>query len=469
MKWVIAAVFVIFLLLLQDVVQRKDAVRRNFPIIGRLRNLADFIGIFHRHYLSSSDGEKLPFNKTTRDWIGHVSSAGGGKIGFGSNHDITEPGSVLFVNAPYSLLSEEGTPSPSVVIGPGCGSPFSPGNIFNISGMGHAVLSRSAIRALSEGAARAGIWLNTGENGMTPEHLDSGCDLIFQVGKAKYERYGVRDKGGKLSDSRLREISAHVRAFEVKLSQGAKPERGGVLPPAMGITGLGARAREIGSDADLLDMIARIRDVTGLPVGFKAAISSRTFMPGLCREIHRRGADSAPDFITVDGGEGGAGEVSQTFADNVGISLMESLPLVVDTLVEHGLHDRIVVIASGKLATSARVAWALCAGANYAVSARGFMFSLGCIQTQKCHLGRCPAGISTHNKYLERGLNIKEKARAVANYANWVNNEIEAIARACGLENARELRRCHARIVQSHGCSESMDKLFPYPAVLPLG
>ncbi len=466
MELLLIIALLLLILLVQDVVQRKDPVRRNFPVLGRLRNLANHAGVFYRHYLSSGDREELPFNRATRQWIGRVSTGVDDMIGFGSTRAIDEPGSVLFVNAPYALLAEEASPAATVVIGGGCEKPFKPRRIFNISGLGHAMISKPAIQALSKGSALAGVWLNTGENGATPDHFESGCDLVFQIGKAKYEASGVRDSEGRLSERRLREVSGHVRAFEIKLSQGAKPGRGRVLLPGGGEVNYGSRGREISSHGDLLDMVARIRDITGRPVGFKAAISSRTALEELCGEINKRGADSAPDFITVDGGEGGSGQTQQTFAESVGLSLTESLPMVVDVLIEQALRDRITVIASGKLVTSEKVAWALCMGADYIVSARGFMFSLGCIQTRKCHEGSCPAGIATHNRYLQKGLDVGEKSRAVANYANWVNSEVDAIARACGLENARQLQRSHARIVQPDGRSEAMDRLYPYPSAV---
>lgn len=466
MEWLIVFALFLLALLVQDIVQRKDAVRRNLPLLGRLRKLADHAGVYYRRYLSAGDREEFPFNRSTRQWIGRVSSGVDDKIGFGSTRPIAEPGSVLFVNAPYALLVEEASPAEPVIIGARCDKPFVPGRIFNISAMGHAMISRSAIQALAKGSALSGIWLNTGENGATQDHFDSGCDLVFQIGKAKYEDTGVRDRDGRLSDDRLREVSAGVRAFEIKLSQGAKPGRGRVLLPESGEIRYGSRHREIRSHGDLLDMVARIRDVTGRPVGFKAAISSRAFLEGLCHEIHKRGTDSAPDFITVDGGEGGSGQTQQTFAESVGLSLTESLPFVIDVLMEQGLRERISVIASGKLVTSEKVAWALCMGADYIVSARGFMFSLGCIQTLNCHKGTCPAGIATHSKYLQRGLDVGDKSRAVAYYANWINSEIDAIARACGLQNARQLRREHARIVQPDGSSAAMDRLFPYPTAL---
>jgi glutamate synthase domain-containing protein 2 len=335
-------------------------------------------------------------------------------------------------------------------------------------------VSAPAVRALSLGAAAANVWLNTGEGGLSPFHLEGNGDLIFQVGTAKY---GVRDADGTLSDARLREVAQYVKAFEIKLSQGAKPGKGGMLP-GVKVTEEIARIRgipvgeaslspnrhvDIKNPDDLLDMIARIRDVTGRPVGVKTVISSEVYPAKLAEAVLRRGTDNAPDFITIDGGDGGSGAAPQVLADHVGLPLSEALPMAVNVLIESGLRDRVRVVASGKLVTSARAAWALCLGADFAVSARGFMFALGCIQSLQCHRNTCPTGITTHNKRLQKGLVVKSKAKRVETYALGMNYEIDVIAHSCGLNNAREFTRDHARIVQSAGRSVPLSILFPYP------
>jgi glutamate synthase domain-containing protein 2 len=254
--------------------------------------------------------------------------------------------------------------------------------------MSYGALSRPAVLALSKGAAEAGCWMDTGEGGLAPAHLEGGADIIMQIGTAKY---GVRDAQGQLSDERLRELAAHptVRAFEIKLSQGAKPGKGGVLPGSKVTPEIAAirgipegvdsispnRHRDIANVNDLLDMIVRVRSVTGKPVGIKTAIGGRRFLHELCEAILRRGLDTAPDFIAVDGGEGGSGAAPQALADHMALSIDEALPRVVDTLIEFGLRERIRVIAAGKLVTSARAAWALACGADFVNTARGFMFS----------------------------------------------------------------------------------------------
>jgi glutamate synthase domain-containing protein 2 len=324
----------------------------------------------------------------------------------------------------------------------------------------------------------AGCWVDTGEGGLSPYHLEGGCDIIMQIGTAKY---GVRDADGKLSPERLKELAAHesVRAFEIKLSQGAKPGKGGVLPGGKVTAEIAAirgipeggdsispnRHRDIANADELLDRIAFVRGITGKPVGIKTAIGGWHFMHELCDAVARRGKASAPDFITVDGGEGGSGAAPQALADHMSLSIDEALPRVVDALAEAGLRDRVRVIAAGKLVTSARAAGARAAGADFVNTARGFMFALGCIQALRCHANTCPAGVTTHNPRLQRGLVVADKAERVASYCRNMNKEIDMIAHSCGLRQAREFRREHVRIVQGFGQSIAFSSLYPYPGI----
>jgi glutamate synthase domain-containing protein 2 len=478
MGWAAGLVMLLlFILFVQDIFQSEHAVRRNFPLVGRLRYFLERQGEYFRQYFFAHDRLEMPFNRAPRSWIYRTAKGLGGMIGFGSSNDLREPGTFIFVNSPYPLLEEECEPTPPLVIGPDCEQPFIAESIFNISGMSFGALSAPAVRALSIGSARAGVWLNTGEGGLTPYHLEGGGNLIFQIGTAKY---GVCDSEGRLDDGRLREVAQRVKAFEIKISQGAKPGRGGVLPAAKvteeiaRIRGIPAfqtasspnRHREVKNPDDLLEMVEHIRRVTGRPVGLKAAIGSDLYPRMLCEAIRHRGLASAPDFITVDGGEGGSGAAPQVLMDHVSLPIAESLPMLVDVLHSYGLRERIRVIASGKLVTSANVAWALCAGADFVTSARGFMFSLGCIQSMQCHNDTCPTGITTHNPRLQKGLVVKDKASRVANYAAWVNHEVDLLAHACGLANAREFRREHVRIVQQAGKSLGLETIHPYPGPL---
>ena len=462
---------------IKDITQKKHAILRNYPIIGRLRYFFEQLGEYFRQYFFLGDRDERPFDRATRSWVYRLAKDEGGIIGFGSTFDLQAPGALIFVNAPFAVLEADRLPTPPLVIGEGyCEKPFTAKSIVNISGMSYGAISRPAVQALSRGAAQAGCWMDTGEGGLSPYHLEGGCDVMMQIGTA---RYGVRDQNGNLSDAKLREIAGHenVRAFEIKLSQGAKPGKGGVLPAVKvtdeiaGIRGIPAhqdslspnRHPDIANVDQLLDMIDRVRNVTGKPVGIKSAVGGWQFMNNLNEAILRRGIHSAPDFIAVDGGEGGSGAAPQALADHMALSITEALPRVVDALIEAGLRQRVRVIAAGQLVTSAKAAWALACGADFINTARGFMFSLGCIQALRCHTNTCPTGVTTHNAKLQRGLVVEEKYIRVAHYCENMNKEIDMIAHSCGLHHAREFRREHVRIMQMAGKSMALNMIYPYP------
>jgi len=462
---------------IQDVTQKKHSVLRNYPVIGRLRYLLEKQGEYFRQYFFMNDREEMPFNRATRGWVYRLAKAEGGVIGFGSTNNTNEPGSIIFVNHPYPILEEDRLPTPPLAIGEGwCDKPFVARSIVNVSGMSFGAISEPAVRALSRGAKIAGCWMDTGEGGLSPFHLEGGCDVIMQIGTANY---GVRTSDGAFSPERARELARHeqVRAFEIKLSQGAKPGKGGVLPAAKvteqiaTIRGIPPhqdsispnRHRDVANVDQLLDKIAYIRELTGKPVGVKTAIGGWQFINELADAVHRRGLEVAPDFLAIDGGEGGSGAAPQALMDHMALPIAEALPRVVDALIESGLRERIRVIAAGKLVNPARAAWALCVGADFVNTARGFMFSLGCIQALRCHQNTCPTGVTTHNPRLHRGLVVEEKYLRVANYAQGMNKEIDMIAHSCGCRHARELRREHVRIVQSAGQSVALNILYPYP------
>lgn len=457
-----------------DVTQTKDAIRRNYPVVGRFRYLFSTLGEFFRQYFFAMDREEMPFNRAEREWVYRSSQGKENTVAFGSTRNITPVGTAIFVNCPYPTLDEDATSAPDVIIGPYTRHPYAQDALINISGMSYGAISKPAVKALSHGAKLAGCWLNTGEGGLSPEHLESGCDIVFQIGTAKY---GVRTPTGALSDDKLREVAAHhaVRMFEVKMSQGAKPGKGGILPAAKvtaeiahirgipeGIASISPnRFPEIDNNSELLNFIARVRDVTGKPTGFKCVLGAYGWLENLCEEINTRGIESAPDFITLDSGDGGTGAAPMPLMDNVGLPIRHSLPMVVDILERYGLRDRIKVIASGKLITPAEVAWAYCAGADFVVSARGFMFALGCIQAMKCNRNTCPTGITTHNNRLQRGLDPEEKSVRVKNFVDKITYGVNLIAHSCGAHHARALKRFHVRIVQEKGISVPLDVLYP--------
>lgn len=468
-----AAIIIIAVLYVIDRSQTKQAIRHNYPVIGRFRYFFEHMGEFFRQYFFAMDREELPFNRAERSWVYRAAKDIDSTIAFGSTRDLTKPGTVIFGNCPFPKLSIDSCPPKEVTIGPQCKQPYTTRSIFNISGMSFGAISKPAVLALSNGARMAGCWMNTGEGGLSPYHLEGGADIVFQIGTAKY---GVRDHDGNFNLEKLRAIAQHqqVKMFELKLSQGAKPGKGGILPGGK-VTAEIAEIRgiPIGSDSispnrhtdinsvdELLQMLQTIRDTSGKPVGFKTVIGARDWIDDLFKEINIRGIDSAPDFITVDSGDGGTGAAPMSLMDNVGLPIKQSLPLLVNKLKEHNLRDRIKVISSGKLITPVEVAWAFATGADFVTSARGFMFSIGCIQALQCNKNTCPTGITTHDKDLQSGLNPENKAERVRSYVKNMVYEVGVIAHSCGVTEPRQLRRKHAFIVNPQGKSIPLDELY---------
>ncbi len=473
---VLAGLVILFFI---DITQKQDAVRRNYPVIGRFRHLFSSLGEFFRQYFFAMDREEMPFNRAEREWVARAAKGGGNTIAFGSTKNLDPAGTPIFVNCPFPTLEKDAAETATCVIGPFCETPYDAKSLFNISAMSFGALSAPAVQALSHGAKMADCWMNTGEGGLSPYHLEGGCDIVFQIGTAKY---GIRNDDGSVSDEKLKKVAAHqqVRMIEIKMSQGAKPGKGGILPAEKvnaeisEIRGIPEgqssispnRHPEINNVEDMLDFINHVRDVTGKPTGIKAVVGAYGWLDELCLAIHKRGIESAPDFFTLDGGDGGTGAAPMPLMDNVGLQLDESLPMLSDIFHKHGLRERIRIIASGKRITPSEVAWALCAGADFVNSARGFMFSLGCIQSLKCNQNTCPTGITTHDKRLQRGLDPADKKVKVANYCKSLVHEVEVIAHSCGVDEPRQLRRKHIRIVQDNGKSVPLDELYPRPEII---
>lgn len=457
-----------------DIRQTEHAIRRNFPVIGRFRYLFEKLGEYFRQYFFAMDREELPFNRAQRTWVYRAAKNIDMTVAFGSTRDLRPVGTVIFVNCPYPVLETDVAPTSALEIGPFSKRPYVTDSLFNVSAMSYGAISRPAVLALSKGSKMAGNWMNTGEGGLSPYHLEGGADIVFQIGTAKY---GVRNEDGSLNDEKLRAVAAHetVKMIELKLSQGAKPGKGGILPGEKVTAEIAAirgikvgedsispnRHPEIDSAEDLLDAINHIRDVSGLPVGFKSVIGAYGWLDDLFQLVLKRGIESAPDFITVDSGDGGTGAAPMSLMDNVGLPIRESLPLVVDMLNRYGLKERIRVIASGKLILPAEAAAALCIGADFIHSARGFMFALGCIQALQCNKNTCPTGITTHDKDLQKGLVVENKAERVRQYSINMQKEIGIIAHSCGVPEPRRLRRFHCRIVGNNGRSIPLDELYP--------
>ena len=451
----LAAVYV------RDRRQTAHTILRNYPLVGHVRYFAETWGEYMRQYQYLPDWIERPFTRLERAWIYRSAKGVSNLVSFGSENTPA----FVFRNAPFPVLEAEqrGFAGKQIGIaeGPGaCAAPYMARSFFNISGMSYGALSHAAVTALSRGARQAGIWMATGEGGLSRYHLEGGADIVMQIGTAKY---GVRDDAGNLSEEKLRAIAAHpqVRMFEVKLAQGAKPGKGGILPGAK-VTAEIAEIRgippgqpsispnrhtDIGSVRELGRFVERVRRVTGKPVGVKFVAGQPAFLDEWFLDCLAH-PEGCPDYIAVDGGEGGTGAAPAPLADYVGLPITQALPLVAEARARHGLTERIRLVAAGKLVTPDKVAWALCMGADFVVSARGFMFSLGCIQAMKCGTGNCPTGVTAANPRLIAGLDPTDKAVRVMRYAERVREEVEIIAHSCGLASAEEFRPSHVTDIE---------------------
>ena len=461
-----ATIIVLLLLALatlyvHDKRQTTHTILRNYPIIGYFRYFAETLGEYMRQYQYLPDWAERPFNRLERSWVYRSAKGVSNLRSFGSEN--VPP--FIFHNAAFPVLDEEkrswAQKQIGISEGPGaCQKPFMAKSFFNISGMSYGALSRAAVLALSRGAKEAGIWMATGEGGLSPYHLEGGCDVIMQMGTAKY---GVRDQHGNLSEDRLRELAAHenVRMFEVKLAQGAKPGKGGILPGIKVTAEIAAiRGIPVGQDSispnrhtdianvrELGAFVNRVRTVTGKPVGVKFVAGDPTFLDDWFTDCVAH-PEGCPDYIQIDGGEGGSGAAPAPLMDYVGLPITMALPQVAQARERHGLQDRVRIIASGKLITPDKIAWALCMGADFVSSARGFMFSLGCIQAMKCGSGKCPTGVTSSEESLISGLDPTDKAARVARYAKRIREDVEIIAHSCGLKDPSGFRSRHVTEIE---------------------
>ena len=426
--------------------QTAHTILRNYPIVGYFRYFAETLGEYMRQYQYLPDWAERPFNRLERSWVYRSAKGVSNLRSFGSEN--VPP--FVFRNAAFPVQEEEkrawSGKQIGIADGPGASRhPYMAKSFFNISGMSYGALSHAAVSALSRGAKTAGIWMATGEGGLSPYHLEGGCDVVMQLGTAKY---GARDAHGNLSEARLRELAAHenVRMFEVKLAQGAKPGKGGILPGVKVTAEIAAirgipmgqdsispnRHTDIGNVRELGAFVDRLRTLTGKPVGVKFVAGDPTFLDDWFTDCAAH-PEGCPDYIQVDGGEGGSGAAPAPLMDYVGMPITLALLEVTRARERHGLRDRIRIVASGKLITPDKVAWALSIGADFVSSARGFMFSLGCIQAMKCASGNCPTGVTSSVPRLIQGLDPTDKAARVASYAARIREDVEVIAHSCGL------------------------------------
>ncbi|UQA59362.1 FMN-binding glutamate synthase family protein [Polyangium aurulentum] len=436
-----------------DVVQTRHAILRNFPIIGHFRYLLEAVGPELRQYIVTGNDEERPFSRDQRRWIYASSKKENNYFGFGTDNDLElTPNYLIIKHAAFPLPDphtgepgydpEHRIPCAKILGGPRRrAKAFRPDSVVNTSAMSYGSLSGPAIEAINRGAKLAGCMQNTGEGGVSEYHKKGG-DLVWQIGTGYF---GCRDEHGRFSLERLKEVvaSAPIRALEIKLSQGAKPGLGGVLPAAkvtpeiakirgipVGKTCISPSAHAAFSSADeLLDFVERLADATGLPVGIKSAVGEMKFWGDLARLMAR--GDRGVDFITIDGGEGGTGAAPLVFSDHVALPFKVGMSRVYKTFAEAGIHEKLVFIGSGKLGFPEASVLAFALGCDMVNVAREALMAIGCIQAQNCHTGHCPTGIATQNRWLMRGLDPTHKAARFANYVTTLRKEMLQLARAC--------------------------------------
>ena len=457
-----------------DLTQTKHALTRNFPVIGHLRYLFEALGQPFRQYFFAGDLDERPYDRVTRSWVYASAKGENNFVGFGSQADHQAPGRLHILSSMFPTQADAAHLQQPRIIGANCREPYQPRRFVNISGMSFGALSANAVRALSRGAALAGCYMSTGEGSLTPYHIEGGGDILYQIGPAKF---GCRLADGRFDDDAAARILARpqVKMVEIKLGQGAKPGAGGLLPKEK-ITEEISRIRgiPIGEDchspnrfdefddpASLIEFIARVRRITGKPIGLKLVVGSDAEIEELCHEIRRRG--EGPDFIAVDGKEGGTGAAPLALADHVGLPLVAALTAVDDALRREGLRDDVTLIGAGRIATGGDVAAHIAVGADLIHIGRGFLLSIGCIQALRCHTNTCPAGVTTQSQWLQAGLDPADKGVRAANYALALERDLQMITHACGLRHPRELHRGHIAMNISPGVRRSMLDVYPYP------
>ncbi|WP_336127139.1 FMN-binding glutamate synthase family protein [Mesoflavibacter sp. CH_XMU1422-2] len=482
--WIIIA---LALIAVRDIIQRKHTISHNFPIVGHIRYMLESIGPELRQYLVANNREELPFNRIERGWVYASSKGENNYEGFGTDRDIYAHQHIFINNAmlPYKL--EDNHPNKKDNHFLPCAKvmgqynnrkrPYRPASVINVSAMSFGSLSAKAIESLNKGVKIAGAYHNTGEGGLSPYHKHGG-DVIFHFGTGYF---GVRDDDGNFSMEKLKKLvqdNPFIRAIEVKLSQGAKPGKGGVLPGSK-ITKEISEIRHVpmGKDVlsppnhsafntipELVEFVEAIAQETGLPVGIKAAIGKL----GQWEELadYMKANSKGPDFITVDGGEGGTGAAPPSFADHVSLPWVYAFGDLYKLFKDKGLTERIVFIGSGKLGFPAKAAMAFAMGADCINVAREAMMSIGCIQAQVCHTNRCPAGVATQNKWLQRGIDVPLKSERLAQYFNTFKKEFLEITHAAGYEHPCQFKMNDVEVnVDDHNLSKELDSTYKYHKV----
>jgi glutamate synthase domain-containing protein 2 len=483
-SWWLWILIVLILIALRDIIQRKHTIQHNFPLVGHIRYLFESIGPEVRQYFVANNREELPFNRIERSWIYASAKKENNYEGFGTDRDIYAHQHIFINNAmiPYKIDKEHPNsidnsflPCAKVI---GAYNkrkkPYRPASIINVSAMSFGSLSSKAIESLNKGVKMAGAFHNTGEGGLSPYHSNGG-DVIFHFGTGYF---GVRDQVGNFSMEKLVQLvdnNPFIKAIELKLSQGAKPGKGGVLPGAKITKEIAdIRGVEVGKDvlsppnhsafstiSEMLDFIEAMANATGLPVGIKAAIGKLDQWEELANLM--KSSNKGPDFITVDGGEGGTGAAPPSFADHVSLPWVYGFTDLYKLFKDHGLTERIVFIGSGKLGFPAKAAMAFSMGADCINVAREAMMSLGCIQAQICHTNHCPSGVATQSKWLQNGINVTLKSARLAQYFKTFRKELIEITHAAGYEHPCQFTMKDIEVnVDDHNLSKELNKTYMY-------
>ena len=468
-----------------DLLQRKHAILRNFPVIGHFRYLFEAVGPELRQYIVTNNNEERPFSRDQRRWVYASSKSENNYFGFGSDQDMElQPNYLIIKHSAFPLqVPRPGDPAydPQFTIpcakvlgaARGRAKAFRPASVVNVSGMSFGSLSGPAVEALNRGAGIANCLHNTGEGGVSPYHLKGG-DLIWQIGTAYF---GCREADGRFSMKRLTETVERypqIRAIEIKLSQGAKPGVGGLLPREK-ISAEIAEARGIprdrdcaspsahsafGNADDLLDFVESIATATGLPVGIKSAVGESTFWNDLLRLMST--GTRGVDFIAIDGGEGGTGAGPLVFNDHVALPFKVAFSRVQKIFNEEGLHQQVVFVGSGRLGFPEAAIFGFGLGCDLINVGREALLAIGCIQAQRCHTNHCPTGITTQHPWLIRGLDPSLKAARLANYVVTLRKELLALSRACGVPHPALMTADHLELLDSRFGSKTIAELFGY-------
>jgi len=483
-SWWIWIIIVLVIIAIRDVLQRSHTISHNFPIVGHIRYLLESIGPELRQYLVANNREELPFNRIERGWVYASSKNENNYEGFGTDRDIYAHQHIFINNAMFPYQTKEGHPNTTDKSFLPCAKvmgefnkrqkPYRPASVINVSAMSFGSLSAKAIESLNKGVKMAHAYHNTGEGGLSPYHSHGG-DVVFHFGTGYF---GVRAEDGGFSMEKLKQLVADnpfIRAIEVKLSQGAKPGKGGVLPGAK-ITPEIAKIRgvEVGKDVlsppnhkafstipEMVDFIEAIAKETGLPVGIKAAIGKLEQWEELADIMIK--TNKGPDFITVDGGEGGTGAAPPSFADHVSLPWVYGFGDLYKMFQEKGLSERIVFIGSGKLGFPAKAVMAFAMGADCINVAREAMMSIGCIQAQICHTNRCPSGVATQSKWLQNGIDPTLKSVRLAQYFKTFRKEFVEITHASGYEHPCEFKMSDIEVnVDDHNLSKELNHTYQY-------